>query len=620
MTAFEFANPTVLLLLWIVPIAMLGWRCLHRRSERRIGAFMAIPMQAKLRVPASARRRLQQAGLGVLGLLMLVGAAAGPLWCQRELPVYYRGRDLVVVLDVSRSMLAGDLHPSRLERAKAEIIDLLEELEADRVALVAFRRKATLLCPLTRDHAFLRQALDGAGPGSAPRGETDIGIALAKAVDAFGADILAGRAIILMSDGENLTGNTKDAIQAANAQGIPVLTVGLGSRQGARIPHPTVVGSFVTHEGRDVLTRLNDGVLRHIAASTGGAYIPLTSTTLAGMTTGELCLGYLREVKARKQEELLREGRVQRYQWVLLPAFACFLFAARLNGNRPAAGRPRPAVQRPCAAIMPFFALLAFAAAQVASAAPFPMADPRRLARSAQNQHALGDHGAAADTYLRAAAEATGSFRRDLRYNAAASLFAAGEHGGAASILNGLSQPGSADAGRNDMALGCALFCEAREMTSAAPADLDEKATLFRRAAETFQSAVRSDPGNAVARTNLTVAILATQKALREARAARLRAGHRAAVRQPAAGTADTSHPEAGADHSAPEINRKTTPSGRPAPADEVTDAAGPRAAALKDSDVRRILATALRVEKEYSARRHRRRERLPPPAGVRDW
>jgi len=602
-TAFEFANPTVLLLLWIVPIAILGWRRLHRRAERRIGAFMAIAMQAKLRVPASSRRHLQRAGLGSLGLLMLVGAAAGPLWCQRELPVYYRGRDLVVVLDVSRSMLAGDLHPSRLERAKAEIIDLLEELEADRVALVAFRHRATLLCPLTRDYAFLRQALDGAGPGSAPRGETDIGSALAKAVDAFGEDILTGRAVILMSDGENLAGNTKDAIQSASAEGIPVLTVGLGSRQGARIPHPTVQGSFVTHEGRDVLTRLDDGVLRRIAASTGGAYIPLTSTTLGGVTTSELCLGYLREVNARKREELLREGRVQRYQWVLLPAFACFLLAARLNGNRPAGGRPRPAGQRPRVAIMPFFALLAFAAAHGASAAPFPAADPRRLARSAQNQHTLGDYEAAAGTYLRAAAAATGSFRRDLRYNAAASLFAAGEHGGAASILSGLSQPGSADAGRNDMALGCALFYEAREMTSAAPADLDEKATLLRRAAEAFQSAVRSDPGNTVAGTNLTVAVLATQNALREARAARLRTGHRAADRQPAAGTPDASHPEAGADHSAPETDRKTTPYGRPAPEDEVTDAADPRTAALKDSDVRRIVATALRREKEHGAR-----------------
>jgi len=126
-----------------------------------------------------------------------------------------RGRDLIIALDVSRSMLAQDVHPNRLQRAKADIQDLLRELRGDRAALIAFRGKAVQLCPLTTDYAYLEQALAEVSPESAPRGETDIGDAVTKALEAFESDAGAYQAIILISDGEDLAGRIKAAAESA---------------------------------------------------------------------------------------------------------------------------------------------------------------------------------------------------------------------------------------------------------------------------------------------------------------------------------------------------------------------------------------------------------------------
>ena len=176
--SFQVANPRMFFLaLLIAAGAAWVWTVLRNR-DRRLAAMLSPAMQVKLCPRLSSTRMFVQLALVAAGLILCVLAAARPQWGMREETVYQRGRDLVIALDVSRSMLASDVRPNRLQRAKADLMDLIKELRGDRAALIAFRRKAVLLCPLTTDYAYLRQALEAADVDAAPRGETDIGDAI----------------------------------------------------------------------------------------------------------------------------------------------------------------------------------------------------------------------------------------------------------------------------------------------------------------------------------------------------------------------------------------------------------------------------------------------------------
>ena len=181
----QFANAWMLYTLWLAPALGLIWLMLYRRRARALANFLSPAMRQKLCPPAQPHRFYWQWSCLLAGCLLTLLAAARPQWGLREETVLQRGRDLIVALDVSRSMLAQDVHPNRLLRAKADVQDLLRELRGDRAALLAFRGRAVLLCPLTTDYGYLEQILDDASIDSAPRGETDIGDAIRKSLDAF---------------------------------------------------------------------------------------------------------------------------------------------------------------------------------------------------------------------------------------------------------------------------------------------------------------------------------------------------------------------------------------------------------------------------------------------------
>ena len=178
-------------------VGLLGFWVL-RLGSRRMANFVSPEMQARLAPPRSTARVAVQVSLMLAGLLLLVLAAARPQWGRAELRVQERGRNLMIALDVSRSMLAADVHPNRLERAKTDLLDLLAELRGDRAGLLVFRGRANLLCPLTTDRAFLRQArwrLDR----PAPRGETDLADAIQKSLDALESAYDQNNAILLIT-------------------------------------------------------------------------------------------------------------------------------------------------------------------------------------------------------------------------------------------------------------------------------------------------------------------------------------------------------------------------------------------------------------------------------------
>lgn len=319
----RFAAPLWLFLLFLVPLlgALAVW------YRRRMVVRMTALSRRAVGMPPRAG---MQIGLLLGALVALAVALAGPRWGRGETPFLASGRNLVVAVDVSNSMLAQDVRPDRLGRAKADLLDLLDALRGDRVALLAFRGKGAMLCPFTTDVAFLRESINGLSPESAPPGETDLADAIEKALAAFDKAQSDHNAIVLVSDGEDLTGRAETLAKEAGGRGIPIFTVGVGSPQGAQVPG-------VTYQGKPVVSKLNDATLRAVAEASGGAYIPLAGTGAPETTLGAVYANHLARIEA--EENRLREETAFADRTPLFAALAALLAlaAACLSIGRPAA-------------------------------------------------------------------------------------------------------------------------------------------------------------------------------------------------------------------------------------------------------------------------------------------
>jgi len=493
----HFANFWVLHLIWLAPLAGIAWHAIGRRRVARLDRFVSPAMRAKLAPPSSGARALAQNILVCAGLMLGLIAAARPQWGTREETVVQRGRDLMVVLDVSRSMLATDVHPNRLQRAKADIFDLVHDLKGDRVGLMAFRRRASVLCPLTTDYAYFLSALEGAGPWSAPRGETDMGDAILKALDAFGDHAGTHRAIVLVSDGEDLSGRGLEAAGKAAERGVAVFTVGLGNRNGAKIPDEAKTGSAMTYRGEEIMTRLDNENMLAIARATGGVYIPLEVTSTAVTTLGRLYNDHLRKVSARDMEESLMRRRIERFHLFLIPAVALFLAAAFLSRGRLAA---TSGARAPAAAALCLLALCGTSlAAEPTNTVPSPAAHPGTntvsetaipSARKAWRLYSLGRHSEAADAYLAAASAISGDSER-LRYNAAVSLYRAGRHSEAAELFRALALRSPRMKAESFHGLGASLEAQSRPGKDADAAAIVSAAETLKQAADAFREGAR---------------------------------------------------------------------------------------------------------------------------------
>jgi Ca-activated chloride channel family protein len=237
--------------------------------------------------------------LAALGCLIV--ASARPRFGVYFEEVAQRGVDLVVLLDVSRSMTAEDIAPNRLERAKSDIRDLLKQLPGDRVALIAFAGKAVVKVPLTTDQGFFLDVLDEIDTRSAPRGGSLIGDAIRKALESLPEHADRDGVLVLITDGEDHESLPLEAAAQAAERDVKIFTVGLGdSKEGSRVPLRDESGQlqYLKHQDQEVWSKMDEDLLRQIALSTGGAYIPAGTRTydlgkiyedhLAGLTRGEL--------------------------------------------------------------------------------------------------------------------------------------------------------------------------------------------------------------------------------------------------------------------------------------------------------------------------------------------
>ncbi|MFA5043303.1 MAG: VWA domain-containing protein [Kiritimatiellia bacterium] len=532
----QFANPWALILLWLAPVIGIVWLAAWRLKARALERFLAPAMRAKLCPPPQPQRFYWQWALVLLGLLLALIAAARPQWGLREEIVRQRGRDLIVALDVSRSMLAQDVRPNRLQRSKADIQDLLRELRGDRVALIVFSGKALQLCPLTTDYAYLEQVLADVSPESAPRGETDIGDAIVKAMDAFENDAGAYQAVILVSDGEDLAGKAKAAAENARKKGVVIFTVGLGDPQGAKIPSATRPNEFMSYQGKDVVSKLQHETLKSIAEITGGAYVPVGT---ANVRLDTLYRDRLSKLTTRDIEESIQRRRIERYQWFLLPAVLALLAGALLSRGRLGKKAKAPqSVPATAVRVWPLLFPLALVAGLVQAQAPqqtttespstntpsiagsstnVSVADTsagtgRDGARRAQRLYRMGAYHAAAKTYLAAMPGQTAALQNDCLYNAGNALYRAGQYQAAAAKYAELTTRRPVDPAAAFYNLGCAEFQLAEQAKSAGTnvppgGDIspDTRPSLLERSGLAFLQALRHRNDDEAARANIGV-------------------------------------------------------------------------------------------------------------------
>ncbi|HEY3356537.1 MAG TPA: VWA domain-containing protein [Polyangia bacterium] len=334
--ALTFLHPARIHLLWVALglIVLLAW--LERRGHRALTAFLSPEMLARLAWAPTRARRVARLVLLFVALAAGVAALMRPQTegATETLDLGRRAADIVVVLDVSRSMLAEDAAPNRLERAKAEVADLLGRLQGHRVGLVAFAGRAVTLCPLTPDYAFFGNALRAATPRSVSRGGTRIGEALRAALRAFQPGTGAARLILLITDGEDHDSYPKEAAKEALAQGVRIVALGFGSEAGSEItltdPQTGAKRALTDRGGQVVRSRLDGALLRDLALVTEGAYVPAGT---AALDLEPIVAAHIKPIMLESVRRATRVVPAERFQWCVLAALVALVAAVGLGAS-----------------------------------------------------------------------------------------------------------------------------------------------------------------------------------------------------------------------------------------------------------------------------------------------
>lgn len=342
-----FANPWALSLAWLFsPLCLLAAWARYRR-QRKLAQFGSRLALRELAAVRRSRRFVRSFCFGA-GLLALMLAIAGPQWGYQPTPTLATGRDLVVVLDMSRSMLAEDVLPNRLERAKqslGELADALQKHGGHRVGLVAFAGRARVVCPLTPDYDHFRTAvatLEVGDPRLAP-GQSDeravsgtrIGIALKLATELQDDRFHGHQDILLLSDGDDPAQDEewRQGASAARSAGIPIFTVGIGDPD-RESSIPDREGRPLRHDNKEVGTRLQEGPLEGIAQITGGVYTP---ARLEVPPMAELFRFHMQGRPGREFSDDVLPTLKPRYPWFFGAAFVLLVMSMLIHDRK----RPR---------------------------------------------------------------------------------------------------------------------------------------------------------------------------------------------------------------------------------------------------------------------------------------
>lgn len=335
MSGVRLHSIEMLHLLWLIPALLALHVYAWHRRRRALELFVDAGLLARITISSSRARRYWRSAVSLLAVLFVVLGLTRPGWNPKPKTIQRRGRDVAFVLDVSRSMLAEDLAPNRLERAKLAIRDCIERLQGDRVGLVIFAGTAAVKCPLTLDYGFFRMMLENVAAGGISRGGTMIGDAVRTTIDeVFDDQEKQYKDIILITDGEDHDSFPVQAAEDAGERGVRIIAIGIGDENdGRRIPVTDSDGrrTFLKHNGREIWSKLDGDTLRKMVNVTpGGKYL--------NVATGAIDLGevYFKLVASAEKKDLESET-IKRYEekfQVFLATAFVLLCVGMLIGER----------------------------------------------------------------------------------------------------------------------------------------------------------------------------------------------------------------------------------------------------------------------------------------------
>ncbi|OAI42324.1 hypothetical protein AYO41_04425, partial [Verrucomicrobia bacterium SCGC AG-212-E04] len=407
----------------LVPLLALLFVRAERTAARKLARILSPRLRSQLTAGVLPGRRRGRFALLLLALVLVIGAAARPQFGFDSLQVKRRGLDLIIGIDTSKSMLATDVEPNRLTRAKLAAQDLVSLSAGDRLGLIAFAGRAFLQAPLTIDYGAVLASIQDLDTEAVPRGGTNLAEAIQLALDAFGKGEGSDRVLVLMTDGEELEADAVAMARKAAATGVKIFALGIGTSEGSLLPLPG--GGFVRDRaGQMVRSKLDESRLREIASATGGTYTRLTG---GPEVIAQLYRDGIAPLKRGDLDMKTTMRPIERYGWPLGAALVLMALAAMIR-ERAAVARPalRPAVQRKEKAAAVAAGALLFALAGTGSTFAASGPSPREALR----QYREGKFGEAESTY-----DALTRLHPDsprYQFNLGASAYKKGEYGRAA--------------------------------------------------------------------------------------------------------------------------------------------------------------------------------------------
>ena len=337
----NYANPNYITIILAPAILMLlfyMWSSRRRRSM--LERFADRSLIGSIAPSMSVVRRIIKASLVMAGIVLMLVALARPQWGFEWQEVKRTGLDIIIAIDVSKSMLANDVKPNRLERSKFAVKDLVKKLDGDRLGLVAFAGTSFLQCPLTIDYNGFLLSLDDLNTSTIPRGGTSISSAIHEAIQVFSqnkSDVSKERkykVLVIVTDGEDFEGDALAAAKEAAQAGIKIFCVGVGSPEGELIPVSEGYSSgeyLLDKSGQAVKTRLNEDILKEIAISTGGSYVHATQSDFGLVLLYDKSISRLEK---RDIEAKMKKRYQERFQYFLGPAVLLLLAEMLLSERR----------------------------------------------------------------------------------------------------------------------------------------------------------------------------------------------------------------------------------------------------------------------------------------------
>ncbi len=360
----SFGQPIWLWGLLALPVLAFFFARAEQRGAEKLRLFVAARLLPQLAGTVNRARRIFRFVLLLLVLALVLASLARPRWGYAYDEVKRKGLDLLLAVDVSRSMLSNDVQPNRLERVKLATQDLINNLQGDRVGLIAFAGRAFLQAPLTIDYNAAVDSINELDTQIIPEGGTNISDAIALATRTFGKAATGNRALIIFTDGEELSGDAVKTAKAAAEAGVRIFTVGVGTPGGSLIPIQSENGgtAFVKDaKGEVVKSKLDETRLREVAQAADGFYLHLENgpRTMQQLVTDGLGKMKVADINAR-----LSRKPIERYEWPLAAAIFLFALALLINDRQRKTGGTRsvPSAAVPAAVILLFFVRQAGAA------------------------------------------------------------------------------------------------------------------------------------------------------------------------------------------------------------------------------------------------------------------